>query len=152
TMLILHASFLDDCLALWGEVPADGEPVTKPSRRKKAATSASIFDAGQDALTAALATVLPDLPGRSPQTEAVTAWLPTVDGRPIASSPLITEPPPPGAAASIQPWTVTALRLSSDAAAALLCACIGKEVLSPGLLAGKSLAFWEAGLRLAGAL
>jgi SNF2 family DNA or RNA helicase len=148
-MLILHASFLDDQLLLWGEAPIGA----RGSKRKvKTQLQASPFDVGQESLTTALTTLLPAMPARERKTENLTAWLPTIDGQPVASSPLIAEPPPPGIRAVLRPWTVTAVRLSYEAAVTLLCACIGREMLSPGVLVGKTLSFWEAALRLAGTL
>jgi SNF2 family DNA or RNA helicase len=99
-----------------------------------------------------LAQITPSITTNSDAVQTVTLWLPTVKKKPVASSPLIAEPPEPGATTELAPWTVTALRLTSDQAVNLLCACMNKDTLGPGVIVGKTLAFWATALRLAGAL
>jgi hypothetical protein len=48
-----------------------------------------------------------------PAAESWVAWLPTIRGQPLPSSPLIAEPPEPGPEPELAPWTVTARRLSA---------------------------------------
>jgi len=85
-------------------------------------------------------------------TETVVAWLPTAGSQPIASSPLIAEPPGSRAKVALAPWTVTALRLSTEQGVEMLCACVGRQTLAPGVIVGGDLAFWTVALRFAGAL
>jgi SNF2 family DNA or RNA helicase len=84
--------------------------------------------------------------------EAGIVWLPAVDDQPVASSSLIAEPPSSHAKAMLRPWTVTVWRLSPEQAVELLCACVGKQMLAPGMVAGNDLMFWATAMRFAGAL
>jgi SNF2 family DNA or RNA helicase len=88
----------------------------------------------------------------SARPSSAIAWLPTAQGRPAASSPLIAEPPDPGAEVVLAPWTVTALGLSRAQVVELLCACADRRTLAPGVIVGADLAFWATALRFAGAL
>jgi SNF2 family DNA or RNA helicase len=47
---------------------------------------------------------------------------------------------------------VNAVRLSPDQAITLLSACVGRETLAPGVVVGKTLAFWATALRFAATL
>jgi SNF2 family DNA or RNA helicase len=152
-MLVLHAGIDNGQLWIWGETPAGGEaaPVKRRGRKSKTSGRPPLpYDAGTARLSAALSEALPSLVlGES---EVVTLWLPTANGIPVASSPLIAEPPEDGAAAVLAPWTVMAVPLSPEQAVEVLCACIGKETLATGVIVGKTLAFWATVLRLAGSL
>jgi SNF2 family DNA or RNA helicase len=157
-MLILHAAIENNQLLLWGETPADAAAPGGKRRGRKAATAGSAgasqspFDAGADRLTEALQEVLPAFAAGKGAVAPTVAWLPTVDGRPVASSPLIADPPEAAARPVLAPWKVTALRLGIDTAVDLLCACVGKDTLTPGVVVGKTLAYWANALRFAGAL
>jgi hypothetical protein len=70
----------------------------------------------------------------------------------MASSTLIAECLEKVAGASLSPWQISALHLDTAAAADLLCACINQQILVPGIIIGKDLAFWAQALRFAGAL
>jgi hypothetical protein len=135
-MLILHAGFVGGTLLVWGESPvAAGRRVRK---------FASPFDAGNKSLRAAL--------GSTERARDAIAWLPTIGDRPLASSPLIAEPPPDGECA-LWPWMVSAL----PADHALLATCSAKELadekmLAPGVVIGEDLFFWASVLRFAAAL
>ena len=78
--------------------------------------------------------------------------MPTIGGQPIASSPLIAEPPRSRAKIVLQPWTITGLPLTREKLVDALCQCIGKPLLAPGIMLGNDLAFWASVLRFAGAL
>ncbi|HAI21459.1 MAG TPA: ATP-dependent helicase [Clostridiales bacterium UBA8153] len=100
--------------------------------------------------------------------EEVLAWLPTRAGQPIPSSPLIAGSPwepgeagrpevdpktqPHGPEVVLAPWTLPALPLTPAQALELLCCAGDRQVLAPGLVVGKDLAFWARALRLAGGL
>src|SRR5207245_6356501 len=73
--------------------------------------------------------------------EALFVWLPTLDGQPIASSPLIAELPESGAHTTVAPWIVTTLKLTPPEAVSLLCACVNTETLAPGVRVGRDLRF-----------
>jgi SNF2 family DNA or RNA helicase len=164
-MIVLHAGILDAQLRFWGEQSGGAEEAgTRSSihstntsqrsrRRSKAQTLGLLaFDAGADALSAALAEAGIALQPAKCQMEQVTAWLPTTAGRAVASSSLIADPPPSGIQLQLVPWRVTAVRLTSEQAVALLCACLGKQTLAAGVVVGPDVAFWTTVMRLAGAM
>ncbi|MGH9766768.1 MAG: DEAD/DEAH box helicase, partial [Blastocatellia bacterium] len=156
-MIILHAGFLDHQLWLWGEAPAGTAPEAPVRRGRKASAKSKkrerlSFDAGGDSLLAALNEVVSGLKMSKSDVEAAAIWLPTVDGRPIASSALIAEPPSSTAKAAISPWAVSAIPLNTAEAVDLLCRCVNRETLAQGLIVGHDLAFWAAAMRLGGAM
>jgi hypothetical protein len=158
-MVVLHGSVDDGRLLVWGEVPAEvaTAPVKRRGRKRRGSVQVqevqpSPHDAGAERLSKALEEAAAGLAIKPAGGEAATAWLPSRDGRPLASSPLIAEQPEPGAGAELAPWAVTVFRLSPGQAVDLLCACVDKETLAPGVIVGKTLAFWTAVLRFAGAL
>ncbi|MFZ5449341.1 MAG: DEAD/DEAH box helicase [Thermodesulfobacteriota bacterium] len=154
-MLILHAASCENRLFVWGEIPAPGDlHLHREGKGKLKAVKPSPFpyDAGKEKLSealkeAALGHLLRDLAGQT-----ALAWLPTHKDRPLASSPLIAESSVSRAAVDLSPWQVTALALPPAGEIELLCACVNKEVLAPGLIIGKDLAFWAQALRFAGSL
>lgn len=87
-----------------------------------------------------------------PEFQPVVAWLPTAGGAPVASSPMIAEPPPSTAAVALAPWEVSTLPIAPLQAIDLLVACSGTEVLRPGVLVGRDLSYWATVLRFAAAL
>jgi superfamily II DNA or RNA helicase len=149
-MLILHAGLYDRRLFLWGEAPPASPRARRGRKPKAAAAQLHPFDAGAKPLAAALKEALPSGPRPGPQAQPMTAWLPSVAGQPVTSSPLIAEPH--DGTAELAPWTVTALPLAPDQALDLLCAAAGRETLAPGVIVGPTLAFWTSALRLAAAL
>src|SRR6185503_15143539 len=138
TMIVLHAAFRGESLYVWGECrPAESS----------VSPGASPYDAGPERLPAALKAA-----GHAPPpTTTVTAWLPTVKGVPVASSPLIAEPPAAGAPA-LQPWALSALTFGPAEATSFLAACVGKESLAAGVFVSRDLAFATAALQLAASL
>src|SRR5262249_27930583 len=147
-MIVVHGSADEGQLLLWGETPAAVE--ARRGRKPKGARPLP-YDAGAESLSAALADALPNVL-RGADREQVFLWLPTLKDQPVPSSPLIGEPPAAKTKPSLAPWGVTAFRLSPDAAVDLLCACVGRDTLAPGLLVGSTLAFWTQALRFAGSL
>jgi SNF2 family DNA or RNA helicase len=79
-------------------------------------------------------------------------WLPTTDAGPIASSPVVADPPAPGAPVRLSPWLVSGLRPATDRAVDVLLAASGRSTLAPGLAVGGTLAYWAEALRFAGSL
>jgi SNF2 family DNA or RNA helicase len=75
-----------------------------------------------------------------------------MDRKPVASSPLIAERSQSAAKTILSPWTVTALRLSTEQAVELLCACIGRQTLASGVIVGEDLKFWATTMQFAGAI
>src|SRR6185503_8420944 len=116
--------------------------------RSHVASAATLpYDAGESGLAECLKAIGIARPLRHHSTEAAVAWLPTVAGLPVASSPLIAEPPEQNAKLTLSPWQITALALSTIEAVDLLCACIGQQTLALGIVIGKDLAFWASALR-----
>jgi SNF2 family DNA or RNA helicase len=155
-MLVLHAAVEDSQLLLWGETPADAAapPAKRRGRKGKipAGAETTPFDAGADCLAATFREIIPSGTAGKVAGESAIAWLPTVTGRPVASSPLIAEPPAADVQPTLAPWRVTVLPLDAARAVDLLCACVGRDTLAPGVVVGKTLAFWTTALRFAGAL
>src|SRR5436309_2851384 len=114
-MIILHAAIDHGQLLLWGEMPA--EPGTRPPGRRGRLARGALpsdrtrppllpYDAGAEGLSAALKEAGFGYPADRGRTEGVIAWLPTVDRKPVASSPLIAEPSQSPAKTILVPWTV----------------------------------------------
>src|SRR5438270_13781001 len=99
-MIVLHAGAHDGQLLVWGEAPADVPPA-RSARKVKGPVAAEPYpyDAGAARLAWALAGALPDqsVPGAN---TTASLWAPTVKGRPVPSSPLIADVPPPPKGAS----------------------------------------------------
>ena len=155
-MIILHAGIVRGRLLLWGEQPAE-ETAAPARRRGRHATKARLalplpYAAGADALSAALAVAAFDSGVSQASAETVVVWLPTVEGRPFASSPMIAEPPGPDEHATVAPWEVTALSLPTGRVIELLCYCAGRETLSQGVIVGADLAFRAQIVRFAGSI
>lgn len=150
-MIVVHAGVYDSQLLLWGETPV--EPKALPARRREQNRPQPLpYDTGTKELSAALGEAGLGLKADKSHTRAMIAWLPTLGNKPIASSPLIAEPPDSRTKTILAPWIVTALGLSSEQAIELLCACVDRQTLTPGVIVGKDLAFWTTAMRLAGAL
>jgi hypothetical protein len=157
-MLILHASYRDGGLLLWGERPRSDEASRSPRKRKTKldvpsskpgiAAERSPFDAGEEALRDALSKA----GGRSETvlTDALL-WLPTVGAAPLASSPLIASPPEDASEPFLRSWALTALILPIEDAMSLLLGCADGDAPT-GAVYGPSLAYWTTAMRFAGAL
>src|SRR5689334_18469574 len=148
----LHAAYADDRLCLWGETAAaSAAPLPRPRgrRRKGLRPEPNPFDAGAEALDTATETL-----GLSAEGDIGLAvlWLPTRAGRPLASSPVIEEPPEALDGIALAPWETAALELAPADAVELLSRCAADHTLAPGLFAAPDLAFWSTALRFAGAL
>ncbi len=107
-------------------------------------------DAGEDLLRHSLAAAT--VPTRTGLARPVTAWLPTRDGLPVASSPLVSDAADPDTRAGAAPWTVTAIPLAAGQALALLRSAAGRPLLAPGIASGEDLRFWSAVLRFVAGL
>ena len=139
-MIVLHGSVCEGRLWVWGESPAE------PGRRARG--DRSPFDPGRERLAQALAEV--GVGDAVPK--GALAWLPSVQGKPVASGALIAEPPVGKVEVRIAPWAVAAAGLDIEESLGLLARCAGKTTLATGVAVGRSLAFWAEAARFAGSL
>lgn len=149
----LHAAFGLGQFWLWGEVAAGrASPLPKLRRRRTGQPHPppNPFDAGAEVLDDAAGGL--GLTPASVNLERVFLWLPTVDGRPIASNPIVEEVPDSVEGAEIAPWETAALAVAPTAFAALLTRGRDDGILAPGLFASSEFTFWHTVLRFAGAL
>src|SRR5262245_24971508 len=129
-MIVIHAGFLAGRLCLWGETPVSDSPLPSPGNRRTASNAGAQrhkplpYDAGTAGLSTNLDGVVSSLSFKGSETEISTIWVPTINNRPIASSPMIAETPPSSNRAKLEPWAVTVIPLSTVNAVELLCACL----------------------------
>ncbi|MHC1756018.1 MAG: DEAD/DEAH box helicase [Methanosarcina sp.] len=151
-MIILHAGRVGKQFFLWGESPAESEiPVVRRGRKpKNPIVKPYPYDSGFEGLSSALELLLGSA-GRK-ETEKINVWIPTAGGNPFPSSSLVAETPNSKAEQALAPWTVHAYPLEAEEAIVLLCACMGKRVLAPGIISGNDLLWWADALKFAGSL
>ena len=151
-MIILHAGRVETQFFLWGESPAENEiPVVRRGRKpKNPIVKPYPYDSGFENLSSTLELLL-GITGRK-KAEKINVWVPTVGGNPVPSSPLVAEIPDSKAEPSLAPWTVHAYPLEAEEAIVLLCTCMGKRVLAPGIISGNDLLWWADALKFAGSL
>ncbi len=154
-MIILHGTFVQRTLYLWGESPADPAH-TSPTPKGRKPKDKSLqpprfaYDAGAAAVLHKLTEGGLEFAGHDDA--QLFLWVPTVGSVPLASSPLIANPPQSNQSPSLQAWSVSAMRLQPGDAVDLLCRCVDKELLAPGLIVGKDLTCWAAAMRLAASM
>jgi SNF2 Helicase protein/SNF2-related domain len=157
-MIVFHAGFLNGQLCIWGESPISDVPVTARKRKRTdSITQSQItnpfpYDAGSDRLLSALGEFVAGLRLSKRDTEISAIWVPTMNGQPVASSPLIAELSTSFDKAALKPWAVTIIPLRPVEGLDLLSACVGRETLGQGAIIGRDLAFWASAMRFAGAL
>jgi superfamily II DNA or RNA helicase len=147
---ILHAAVVGETMVFWGEAPGPDEPgVRGKGKRRSSARSDFPFDAGYARLKVTLQAmaVAFDCDARR-----MTLWAPTRGDRPLPSSELISESPDSPGDVQLAPWGITGLPLDPAETVDLLCACMDKHTVAPGVVVGSDLAFLAALLRYAGAL
>ncbi len=150
-MIILHAGTVEDGLLLWGETAVeDGTPPLSGDKGK--GPHPYPFDAGLAGLSQALKSVGIRLKIGKRRMKSAIIWIPTKGRSPIASSPLIAEPPRSRAKTRLAPWEITGLPLTPQETVELLCVSADRQTLASGVVAGPDLAFWVDVLRFAGAL
>lgn len=142
-MLVLHLSFQDDTWFLWGETQAEGRVVAR--RRKPGGLSP--YSTHAHAIIEALPI---SLVSASP-TRAY-AWLPTCDGTPVASHPLIASPPPAKESVTLCSWEVEALTVTPLDVVQFLSYCRGREMLQVGVLLGADIGIWTRTLEFSASL
>ena len=153
-MIILHASASDGRLVFWGETSLEpsGKPAKKAARRNgefRAHLSRFALDAER------LVEIFAGLTGSKVSKDGRQqwiAWLPSSERGALPSSPLLVEEPEEPGEVRIGPWKTPALALTSEQAVALLLAVIDRTTCGPGVVIGKTLAYWSSVLRFAGAL
>ncbi len=153
-MIVLHAGIDSKRLLLWGE--------TSDSRKSNGTLSAAAdratdeerkysFDLGSkwliDIIKGAPWSLQPD----RKRLDQMAAWLPTRGNKPIPS-PLIADGSYSRGKPKLTPWLVTTYELRADEIIDLLCCCVQKKTIVPGVVIGDDLAFWSEALRFAGGL
>src|SRR5437762_510601 len=107
-MIVVHLALIDHQLVAWGEAPpepaparvGDSDSATPRARTGKGRRAAETrvaplpYDAGAKRLAEALTQAIPESSVSARAAEPFVAWLPTIAGRPVASSPLVADPTP----------------------------------------------------------
>jgi SNF2 family DNA or RNA helicase len=154
-MIVLHASYCDNTLLLWGEDSDDESRLVRGETRPRAVDPAAPrpypYNAGR-ALAQELRTSLPDLKLSTGKFHEAVAWLPTTGNTPIPSSPLIADVVVGRGKLKLAPWTVTVYSLSPAEAVGFLSHCAGQRTLGAGVIVGTDLSCWAECLRYAGSL
>jgi len=134
-MILLHGALVRRTLHAWGESDQEVSPRE---------------------VAAAIADAVPGLTLGHARPERLVAWLPTVERRPLPSSPLLESAPPPtrhaARAPRMMPWAVSTVPLTPAQAVLVLGSAAGRDTLAPGLVVSRDLAFWALVLRFAGSL
>ena len=151
-MIILHAGRVGKQFFLWGESPAENEtPVVRRGRKpKNPIVKPYPYDSGVENLSSALELLLGS--GGRNKAEKINVWTPTIGGNPVPSSPLVAEISDSKAEPALAPCTVHAYPLEAEEAIVLLCTCMEKKVLAPGIISGNDLLWWADALKFAGSL
>jgi SNF2 family DNA or RNA helicase len=147
-MLILHAAFHEGCLHLWSEsAPPEEAPIIArkaagvyPHRSEVSALQTSLIEAG-------LILGAGEQAGSEP-----VLWLPSQGSAPIASSPLVAEPPKSRKPPVLSAWQLPTLALTAADAVSLLASMQDRATLTPGVAVGDDLRYWGTALQLASAL
>jgi SNF2 family DNA or RNA helicase len=151
-MIILHGGFYRDRLVIWGEVPVNTPADKVRKKRKSDLDRVYPYDAGEKMLTEVLKKSFPGCDPGPKSVEVWDLWVPTVNDRPMSSSPIIAENPELKSPAELEAWKITGVSVSKEKTVDLLCGCVGREVLGAGVVVGKDLSFWAKVLRFAGSL
>ncbi|MFA7035645.1 MAG: DEAD/DEAH box helicase [Methanosarcina sp.] len=151
-MIILHAGRVGKQFFLWGESPAENEtPVVRRGRKPKTPIVKPYpYDSGFENLSSALELLLGSTDRK--KAEKINVWTPTIGGNPVPSSPLVAEISDSKAEPALAPCTVHAYPLEAEEAIVLLCTCMEKKVLAPGIISGNDLLWWADALKFAGSL
>ncbi|MGO8670013.1 MAG: DEAD/DEAH box helicase [Capsulimonadaceae bacterium] len=150
-MLILHASALNRRLIIWGECPASATPPEGRRTGARAKDNRSPYDPGGAAIASAISAAGVTVRTARKAGDAYVAWLPTMAGVPVTSSPLIAEPPVLEDV-TLVPWGISAIPLDHGQAIDLLGRVAAGDSPAAGIFWGKSVLWWAAVLRHAGSL
>jgi SNF2 family DNA or RNA helicase len=151
-MIILHAGRIGKIFFLWGESPTEKEiqEVRRGRKPKKQTSKPYPYGSSSENLSSTLELLLGKVGQK--ETEKIKIWMPTIGGNPVPSSSLIAEIPTYEAELTLAPWTVQACPLEAEEVMVLLCDCMGKRVLAPGIITGNDLIWWTEALKFAGSL
>src|SRR4051812_48058448 len=136
-MLALHAGFTPPHLILWAESS------NQSGKRRKGLRSHPL-DAGMAQLSEALASLGLQTPRKDFTT--VPVWLPSAEQEPLPSTRLLRDFPD-AEVVNIAQWEISAAPLNPEEALELLCFCVNKELLHPGMVAGADLSYWSTAMR-----
>lgn len=150
-MLILHAAYKGGDLYFWGERPIDENANLEAGPKTKGPTIFP-YSAEPETIKNILAETLFDGSIRKQDHVDVVTWLPTAGKTALPSSSLLTKNPMPTKDIKLHPWTVPAMRIGLENTIGFLAACVDKELLTSGVLAGPDVTFWTKAVRFAGAL
>jgi SNF2 family DNA or RNA helicase len=147
---ILHAAICADRLLWWAEAPST-RPAARPTKRKTARPYP--YDGGIAALATALKAAVPELTHCAARTTSeATLWAPGRGGAAVASSALVAPPPQSRSRLELLPWRIRVLPYLPSVSVLLLCACMNKRTLMPGVVVGTDAAYFASLLRFAAAL
>ncbi len=135
-MIALHLSFIDGIPCLWGE---KGGGNTSLGKKKTLNPMSYPFDPGLRELRSAIALLSPGISVTAKNTDLCYAWLPSADGMPAASSPILRELPPPSSEIAIAPWLVNVRKLHEVEALQVMMAMRDDAFSGTGILPGDSL-------------
>ncbi|HEY7156291.1 MAG TPA: DEAD/DEAH box helicase [Gemmataceae bacterium] len=150
-MIILHAGAEEGRLLVWGEI-SRSVLTSRRGRKKSALVRAHPGDAGPVRLAEVLAEVVSGAKTDRREQETRILWLPSVKDQPLPSHPILGPLPETKTPPVVTPWSIAVLLPSTEKILALLCACVGRDILGPGVVIGSTLAFWCTALRFAGSL
>ena len=154
-MIILHASASSGRLVFWGEASLESteKPARKPVRRNgQRRLRPSRFALDVDRLSEVLEGLADGLEIAKAQQQQWTAWLPSNEHGALPSSALlcdIAEEPGDG---KLEAWKTPVVVLNHDQGSRVLLAVMDRTTCGPGVVAGKTLAYWTMMLRFAGAI
>jgi SNF2 family DNA or RNA helicase len=154
-MIIIHASASHGRLVLWGEtsVAPFGKTSRKvPRRIGSARLLRSRFALEEDRLGEVVAGEVSGFKSAKDQRQRWVAWLPSNEKGVLPSSPLLTEEAEDEGALDIACWEVPVIVLTAEQAITVLAAGIDRATWAPGVVVGKTFAYWATALRFAGAL
>ncbi len=152
-MFVLHGGIIQDQIHLWGEVRREpGHPPRRSGKRSKDVVKPLPFGAVPGELGGFIEATPLNFTFQMGRIEDAIAYLPTQGGMPLASSPVIAEPPDSKSETIIHPWGVHVIPLTAKEAVSLLCELRGKTILAPGAIVGSDLAYLADVVRFCGGL
>lgn len=154
-MIILHASASSGRSVFWGEASLESseKPARKAVRRNgQFRVRPSRFALDSDRLALVLAGLADGLSIAKAQRQQWTAWLPSSEHGALPSSALLCDIAEEPGDVKLEAWKTPVVVLSHDQAARVLLAVMDRTTCGPGVVVGKTLAYWTRVLRFAGAI